>query len=142
MNTMANNMETEIEINTNKESLDVNFIHSFITNSYWAKGRTIETMKTCIDHSLNFGVYLRNQQIGFARIVTDYGQFAYLMDVFIDPAYRGNGYSKQLVNYMVNLPELSQVKIWRLATMDAHGLYQQFGFNPLEKPENLLELFR
>jgi GNAT superfamily N-acetyltransferase len=136
------NVMIKIEINTNKENLDLYFIHEFISKSYWAKGRSLETMKTCIDNSLNFGVYLNNKQIGYARLVTDYGQFAYIMDVFIDPTFRGKGYSKQLVNYILNYPELSSVKIWRLATNDAHGLYKQFGFNHLKNPENLMEIVK
>jgi N-acetylglutamate synthase-like GNAT family acetyltransferase len=131
-----------VEIDTAKDRLDINFIHQFISNTYWAKGRTIETMKTCIDNSLNFGVYLENKQIGFGRLVTDFGQFAYIMDIFIHPDYRGNGYSKQLMQYIVNLPELRNVKIWRLATSDAHGLYKQFGFKQLNKPDTLMELIK
>jgi GNAT superfamily N-acetyltransferase len=132
----------DIEISTDKNRLDIHYIHAFVSNSYWGKGRTIETMKTCIDNSLNFGVYLKNKQIGFGRLVTDYGQFAYIMDIFIDPKYRGNGYSKQLMKYIMDLKELSSVKIWRLATNDAHGLYEQFGYKQLAKPENMMELLK
>jgi N-acetylglutamate synthase-like GNAT family acetyltransferase len=133
---------SKIEIDTKKEKLDISFIHEFISNSYWAKGRTVEAMKTCIDNSLNFGVYLNDKQIGYARLVTDYAVFAYIMDVFIDANYRGNGYSKQLVEYIMNLQELSNVKVWRLATSDAHGLYKKFGFKELNKPENFMELIK
>lgn len=129
-----------ISITTDKNQLDVPFIHAFVSNSYWGKGRTPETMQICIDHSLNFGVFIGNQQIGYARVVTDYGQFAYLMDVFIDPGYRGNGYSKRLMNFILSHETLEAVKVWRLATTDAHGLYEQFGFKPLSKPENMMEL--
>ncbi len=135
-------MTSEIEISTERDKLDIHFIHEFVTHSYWGKGRTIETMKTCIDNSLNFGVYLKNKQIGFGRLVTDYGQFAYIMDIFIDPDYRGKGYSKQLMKYIMDLKELSSVKIWRLATSDAHGLYEQFGYKHLAKPENMMELLK
>lgn len=75
-------------------------------------------------------------------MVTDYGQFAYIMDIFIDPDYRGSGYSKQLMKYIINLKELSQVKLWRLATRDAHGLYKQFGFKQIENPEKMMELLK
>ena len=135
-------MQAEIEIDTKIERLDIGFIYEFITNSYWGKGRKISTMKTCIENSLNFGIYLKNKQIGYGRLVTDYGQFAYIMDVFVTPDYRGRGYSKQLIKYIINLKELSQVKVWRLATRDAHGLYKQFGFRPIGNPEKLMELLR
>ena len=133
-------MKDVIKINTNISLLDINFIHSFISDTYWAKGRTLETMQICIDNSLNFGVYLQNKQVGYARIVTDYGHFAYLMDLFIDPEHRGKGYSGQLMNFILNFEKLKQVKVWRLATSDAHGLYEKVGFKPLEHPENLMEL--
>lgn len=132
----------EIIINTEKEQLDLNFIHHFISNAYWAKNRTLEDMKTCIDHSLNFGVYCHDKQIGYARIVTDYAQFAYLMDLFIDEAYRSHGYSKKLMQYIMNMDSLRNIKVWRLATDDAHLLYEKFGFKPLAKPESLMEKIR
>lgn len=135
-------MSAAIEIDTNKQRLDVPFIHEFISNSYWAAGRSIEEVQTGINHSMNFGVYLDGKQIGYARLVTDYIQFAYLMDVFIDKNHRGKGYSKQLMKYMLEQKALSAVKVWRLATTDAQGLYAQFGFRPLAHPEKQMELLR
>jgi GNAT superfamily N-acetyltransferase len=132
----------DVEINTDKNRLDINFIYEFISNSYWAKGRTIETMQTCIDNSLNFGVYLQDRQVGFARVVTDFGQFAYIMDVFIQENYRGKGYSKKLMKFIMEFEKLKNIKVWRLATGDAHGLYKQFGFDKIAKPENLMELMK
>ncbi len=129
----------EIIISTDKEKLDVGFIHQFISNTYWAKGRTVEEMKTCIDHSLCFGVFLNGQQIGFARVVSDFFQFAYLMDVFITEEHRGKGYSKKIMDAILNHEVLKHIKIWRLATRDAHNLYRQFGFTALANPENLME---
>lgn len=132
-----------IEINTDKSKLDRNFTHNFISNSsYWALGRTLADMQTCIENSLCFGVYLENKQIGFARLVTDYSQFAYIMDVFIIPEQRGNGFSKQLMEYILKYETLQNIKIWRLATSDAHGIYSQFGFKHLEKPETLIEILK
>jgi GNAT superfamily N-acetyltransferase len=85
-------------ISDDKSKLDVELIHNFLTTSYWAKGRTIEEVKKSIEHSICFGVYKGGKQIGFARIVTDYTVIAYLMDVFILEEYRGNGFSKLLLN--------------------------------------------
>lgn len=133
-------MNTSIIIDTDKTKLNVAFINAFISNTYWAKGRTVENMQTCIDNSLNFGVYLNNTQIGYGRIVTDYVQFAYIMDVFIIETHRRNGYSKILINYMINYEDLKNVKVWRLATIDAHKLYEKFGFKPLANPEKMMEL--
>lgn len=135
-------MHPNIEIDTNKARLNLPFIHQFITNSYWAKDRSSATMQLCIANSVCFGVYLNNVQIGFARVVSDLGQFAYLMDVFIDEQHRGNGYSKRLVDFILNYEAFKQVKMWRLGTSDAHGLYKKFGFNALAHPEKMMELVK
>ena len=127
-------------IETDKNKLDISFIHHFITKSYWAKGRTIGDMQKCIDNSLNFGIFLENQQIGYARLVTDYCYFAYIMDVFIDEHHRKKGYSKQLIKFILSYDSLKNIKIWRLATADAHQLYEKFGFKSLAKPENMMEI--
>ncbi len=129
-------------ITSDKNKLDLEYITEFISHSYWAKDRSLENMHTCVDNSLNFGVFLDEQQIGYARVVTDYFQFAYLMDVFIDEKYRGKGYSKVLMKHILECDSLKDVKVWRLATADAHELYKQFGFTELSKPENMMELFR
>lgn len=99
-------------------------------------------MKILIDNSLNFGIYIDDNQIGYARIVTDYAQFAYLMDLFISKEFQGKGYSKILMNFILNNEELQQVKVWRLATQDAHFLYEKFGFKPLKNPEKMMELIK
>lgn len=99
-------------------------------------------MQLCIDNSFNYGLYLNSEQIGFARVVSDLGQFAYLMDVFVDEKYRGKGYAKLLMKFILEDDKLKQVKIWRLATSDAHGLYKKLGFNALAHPEKMMELMR
>lgn len=129
----------KIEIDTDKNRLDVALITDFIGVSYWATGRTVETMHTLIDNSLNFGVYLDRKQIGYARVVTDYAQFAYLMDLFIIEAHRGKGYSKELMDFILNHHSLQNIKVWRLSTADAHGLYEKFGFTPLKNPTVMME---
>ena len=130
---------SEIEINTSPEKLDVNFITNFISNSYWAKGRTVDQMKICISNSVNFGVYKNGKQIGYARVVTDFFQFAYIMDLFIDENERGNGYSKILMQHILEYEPIKNIKVWRLATSDAHGLYEKFGFGKLSNPEKIME---
>lgn len=128
-----------IIVSTDKNKLDVPFIQNFLKDVYWAAGRTMEEVQTTIDHSFCFGIYLDDKQIGFARVITDYVVFAYLMDVFIAEEHRGNGYSSILIDAMMKEPELQEVKIWRLATSDAHFLYRKFGFNLLAHPEKLME---
>ena len=129
-----------IHISNDKSLLDLEMIHNFLTNrSYWAKGRSMETVKRSVENSLCFGVYENGKQVGFARVVTDYAVFAWLLDVFILEEYRGRGLSKQLMSAIISHPNLQNLKRWGLGTDDAHGLYQQFGFTALSKPNNMME---
>ena len=128
-----------ITVSTDKSKLDVPFIQDFLKDIYWAAGRTIEEVQTTINASVCFGIYLNDKQIGFARVITDYVVFAYLMDVFIDEKHRGKGYSSILIEYMMHEPLLKNIKIWRLATSDAHFLYEKFGFTKLNHPEKMME---
>ena len=128
-------------ISTDKTLLDVQAIQQYLSErSYWAKGRTIETVRTSIANSLCIGIYTQdNTMVGFGRVLTDYAVFAYIMDVFILEPHRGKGLGKRLVHYMVNLPELKELKRWHLATADAHDLYRRFGFSQLSAPEKFME---
>ena len=128
-----------IIVSTDKNKLNIPFIQNFLKDVYWAAGRTIEEVKTTIDSSFCFGIYLDDKQIGFCRVITDYVVFTYVMDVFIAEEHRGKGYSSILIENMMNEPKLKEVKIWRLATSDAHFLYKKFGFNALATPEKMME---
>jgi GNAT superfamily N-acetyltransferase len=128
-----------IEVSTDKSRLDVAFVHNFLKDIYWAAGRTVEDVQTTIDASVCFGLYRDGEQIGFARAITDYVVFAYVMDVFVAPEARGRGYSSVLIEAMLKEPSLARVKIWRLATRDAHFLYEKFGFALLAYPERMME---
>ena len=128
-----------ITVSTDKKKLNVPFIQNFLKDIYWAAGRTIDEVQTTIDSSVCFGIYFNDAQIGFARVITDYVVFAYLMDVFIAEEHRGKGYSSVLISAMMNEPVLKDVKIWRLATSDAHFLYEKFGFKSLAHPEKMME---
>jgi GNAT superfamily N-acetyltransferase len=128
-----------ITVSTDKSKLDVAFIQHFLKDIYWAAGRTIEEVQRTIDASVCFGIYLDNKQIGFARVITDYVVFGYVMDVFIAEEHRKKGYSSILIESMMNEPQLKEIKIWRLATTDAHFLYEKFGFTALNHPEKMME---
>ena len=129
-------------ISTNPALLDVAVIHAYLAHdSYWAKGIPLETLERAITNSLVFGLYTSNgQQAGLARVVTDYATFAWLCDVFVLPAYRSRGLSKWLMEVVWAHPQLQGLRRRLLATLDAHGLYQQFGFAPLAAPERFLEI--
>lgn len=128
-----------ITVSTDKSKLNIPFIQNFLKDIYWAAGRTIEEVQTTIDASVCFGMYLDDNQIGFCRVITDYVVFAYVMDVFIDKNHRGQGHSSLLIEAMLNDKHLQKVQIWRLATSDAHFLYEKFGFTLLAHPEKMME---
>lgn len=130
--------KNEYRITTDKSKLDFEAIHNWITNSYWASGRTKEEMKKVMENSLNFGLFQNEKQIGFARVVTDYQTFAYLCDVIIDESHRGKGLGKLLMKEVLEYPELKIMKRWLLFTKDAHGLYKQFGFSKDDMPERTM----
>ena len=130
----------EYLITTDRSRLDVPLIHSFLSEeSYWAVGRSVEVVKRTIDNSLCFGVYKENEQVGFARVVTDFATFAWLADVFVVPAHRGQGLAKWLMEVILAHPDLQGFRRWVLATKDAQTLYEQFGFIPLHRPERWME---
>jgi GNAT superfamily N-acetyltransferase len=127
-------------ISTEKSKLDINLIFSYLSKeSYWAKGIPESVVRRSVDNSLCFGVYAGSVQVGFARIISDFATYAYLADVFILPDHRGRGLSKKLMEAIVHYPELKGLRRWLLATADAHGLYTQYGFTPLAKPERWME---
>ena len=127
-------------ISTDKDILNIPYIHQFLTNSYWAEGIPITTVQRSIDGSLCFGVYKRRQQVGFARVISDLATYAYLADVFIDEQHRGKGLSKWLVKEILQYPDLQGIRRFELGTRDAHGLYAQFGFTPLPHPEIFMQI--
>lgn len=130
-------------ISTDKDLLDFATIYLYLSqDSYWAGGIPADRLKNAINNSMCFGVYKDAVQAGFARVVTDKATFAYICDVFILPAYRGVGLSKWLMQAIAEHPELQGLRRWSLATADAHGLYSQFGFTPLSKPQNWMEKFK
>ncbi|MCX6317945.1 MAG: GNAT family N-acetyltransferase [Bacteroidetes bacterium] len=124
----------EFRISTDPALLDVNLIHHYLSaESYWARNIPRVTVEQSIQHSLCFGMYNGDAQTGFARLITDRATFAYLADVFILPDYRGRGLSKWLIETIQSHPELQQLRRWMLGTRDAHGLYEQFGWTPLDE---------
>lgn len=124
---------------TDKEKLQLNYIHQYLSiESYWAKNIPIEIVKTSIEGSLCFGVYENEQQIGFARVITDYATFGYLADVFIDKDYRGKGLSKELMTFIMEQDVIKKLRRFMLATLDAHSLYAQFGFESQEGNKRLM----
>ncbi|GIU43495.1 N-acetyltransferase [Shewanella sairae] len=127
-------------VTTDKTQFDFDVIYNFISQSYWARGIPRDTLEKAINHSLCFAVLnSEHQQVGFARLITDKSTFAYLADVFILEPYRGLGLSKLLMSTISEHSELQGLRRIMLATRDAHDLYTQFGFKPIENPHSLMQ---
>ena len=129
-------------ISTDKRLLDLSVIHGFLAESYWAAGIPLEVVVRSIEHSLAFGLYHGERQIGFARVVTDYATFAYLADVFVLEEFRGRGLGEWLIEAVMSHAELQGLRRWMLATRDAHGLYRKSGFEDLKRPASIMEKTR
>jgi GNAT superfamily N-acetyltransferase len=128
-------------ITTDKNKINLIYVHQFLSASYWAENISLAIVEKSIQGSECFSVFDLQRQIGFARVITDKTTFGYLADVFIDEAYRGRGLSKWLIQTIMEHPELQGFRSWVLATKDAHGLYAQFGFKPLEIPERYMRKY-
>lgn len=141
MQNSMNQMQHPFSISTDPSLLDVDVIHHYLSDcSYWATGRSREAVEKSIRHSLCFGVYdAKHQQVGFARVISDYTVFAWLLDVFILEAYQGIGLSKLLLTEIFHHPDLQNLKRWGLATKDAHGLYEKYGFHAIAEPAFMME---
>jgi GNAT superfamily N-acetyltransferase len=126
---------------TDKEKLQHEYIHHFLSEeSYWAKNIPIHIVEKAIEGSICFGIYDKQQQSGFARIITDHATFGYLADVFVDKSYRRKGLSKELMSFIMEQPMIKTLRRFMLATKDAHSLYAQFGFNELKEPNRFMEI--
>lgn len=128
------------EVSADAQRLDVKTIHAFLASSYWSPGVPISIVERAINNSVCVGAYVAKSQVGFARVVTDKATFAYLADVFVLEAHRGRGLSRQMLQALLQLPELQGLRRMMLATRDAHGLYASFGFAPLSDPSRFMEL--
>lgn len=129
-------------ISTDNSLLDVAAIHSFLCfHSGWSNGISLEKVQKSIDHSLNFGVYDGNKQVGFARVISDFSTIAYLGDVYLLDPYRGKGIAKELMDCIMGHPELQGLRRWILLTSTADWLYEKYGFEKLPQPEIYMEKF-
>ena len=130
----------EAVVSTDRDRLDLDVVHGYLSKSYWARGIPREVVARSIEHSLCFGAYVGSRQAGFARVVSDYATFAYLADVFVLEEFRGHGLSGRLMDAIVVHPRLQGLRRWTLVTRDAHRLYARYGFTPLASPERFMEM--
>jgi N-acetylglutamate synthase-like GNAT family acetyltransferase len=127
-------------ISTDKKRIDLDVVHGFLTECYWAKGISRSTVARSIKNSLCFGVYRAGRQVGFARVISDFATYAYIGDVFVLEDHRGRGLAKRLMKCIMEHPDLQGLRRWSLVTRDAHSLYSQFGFTGLKSPERHMEI--
>jgi GNAT superfamily N-acetyltransferase len=133
----------EFLISTDPARLDIDVIHGFLTNCYWAKGIPRELVARSIEHSLCFGVYDGSgAQVGFAKVISDFATYAYVADVFVLESHRGRGLGKALMQCVVQHPSLQGLRRWSLSTRDAHTLYAQVGFTQLSFPDRYMEILQ
>lgn len=124
-----------------KSLLNHQVIHEYLSKeSYWAQNIPLEIIQSAINGSECFGAYINNEQIAFARVITDKATFAYLADVFVLEKFRGKGVSKNLMKLIMSYPDFKGLRRFMLATKDAHTLYEQFGFKSLSTPDRFMEL--
>ena len=128
------------EITLDPARFDVAAAHAYLSQSYWAKDIPLDVVRKALANSLCVAAFAGGEQVGFARVVTDRATFAYLADVYVLEAHRGQGLSKALVSALLEHPELQGLRRLMLVTRDAHGLYEKFGFTPLAHPTRVMEL--
>ena len=132
-----------ITFSKSREEMDVEYIHAYLTESYWNEGISLEKVQKCVDNSLNFGLFDDGKQIGYARVLTDFVRFSYLMDVFIEPKLQGKGYGKLLIQHVFEDEDIKELPGMLLATKDAHTLYEKFGFKRFsEENKNRFMIFK
>ena len=133
-------------VSTDVRRLDIDAIHGFLDrHSTWAQGISRETVELSIANSLNFGMYAdagAGPMVAFCRVITDLATFGNLVDVFVVPDLRGQGLSKLLMSAVMMHPVVPRLRRFTLATTDAHGLYEKYGFTPLNKPETFMEIYK
>ena len=129
-------------VSSDPARLDVDAIHAFLAASYWSPGIPKDVIERAIRGSLCFGLYHKDGQVGFARVVTDEATFAYLCDVYVLETHRGRGLGQWMMEVVMAHPSLQGLRRFHLVTRDAHGLYTKLGFKALENPEGHMEIRR
>lgn len=129
-------------VSTDSEKIDIKAVHAYLTRSTWATGIDIDTVSLSIQHSLNFGLYHHQAQIGFARIVTDFATFAYLSDVYILEEYQGKGLSRFIMSCIHEHPVFSKIRRIMLVTSTAPWLYEKMGYQPINTPDYVWTISR
>ena len=133
-------IEDGFTVTTDPARLDLDMIHGFLNESYWAKGIPRAVVERALRHSLCFGAFEGDRQVGFTRVISDFATHAYVSDVFVLPSHRGRGVGTRLMAAVMAHPDLQGLRRWTLFTRDAHRLYRKFGFGEARHPDRLMEI--
>ena len=128
-------------LSTDKSRLDLERVHAFLSTVYWSMGIPKATIAKAVEHSVAFGLYSETEQVGFARVITDFATHAYVCDVYVEESHRGHGLAAWMMECMLAHPELQGLRRWMLITRDAHGLYRKLGFTEA-RPGAWMEIAR
>ena len=142
MEKIINRQGDDFLLSDDNNKLELSVIHGYLTQCYWSAGISEMLVAKAIANSLSFGLYLNEQQIGFARVTTDKATFAYLADVFVLREYEQRGLGTALIEFLLQHPDLQGLRRFMLCTRDAHGLYQKFGFTGVENPHIMMQINR
>jgi len=132
----------EYTISTDRARIDVAAVHAFLSRSYWSPGIPEDVIRRAIAGATCFGIYHGREQVGFARVISDQATYAYLADVYVLESHRGRGLAKWMMEVIMAHPSLQGLRRFTLSTRDAHGLYSQFGFEPVANPNGQMEILR
>jgi GNAT superfamily N-acetyltransferase len=133
-------IEEGFTVTTDPARLDLDMVHGFLPESYWAKGIPRAVVERALRHSLCFGAFEGDRQVGFTRVISDFATYAYVSDVFVLPSDRGRGVGTRLMAAVMAHPDLQGLRRWTLFTRDAHNLYRKFGFGEARHPDRLMEI--
>jgi len=133
----------EFQISTDKDRLDIQKVHEEVAATYWGKGRSMEETMMTIEKSICFGMYNeKEEQMAYARMMTDGLIFTYIMDVIVFDPYKGKGLGKRLVEHILNRQDVKMVNTVALKTMDAHSFYETLGFKRVGDSEMWMSIER
>ncbi len=134
----GNYAETGYELSEDLGRIEFEVVHRWLTHSYWSPGIALEKVRKAAEgSSLVIGIYenVSGKQVAYGRVVSDRATFAWIADIFVDPAHRGRGLARRIVKHALSHPDHQGLRRWTLATKDAHGVYAACGFEPLPMPE-------
>lgn len=131
----------DYELDDELSRIDLRAVHGWLETAYWSIGTTMERVeKAALNSAMVIGAYLGDEQVAYARVVSDKISFSWICDVFVDPSHRGKGIAKSLIWFAMDHPDFKPMRRWVLVTRDAHSVYSELGFQPLENPENWMIL--